>query len=193
MSTETTNMLQLPVAVGLDGTESVWVIQGGTDKRTTAGALAVGGDIQANAPVLLAEPYGFLLSGRVLTGTPDVVVLTDNGVGTTFVISLNGPGVAQLVSEPRTVTAAGNVTVADDDLAIYMRQTVAAAVDILLPAAADKVGPVYISDANGVAAANNFRIVPNGAETIVGLSEYLINVDYMSLNLRPVSGVGWLL
>lgn len=40
MSTETTNMLQLPVVTGLDGTESVWVIQGGTDKRCTISQIA---------------------------------------------------------------------------------------------------------------------------------------------------------
>lgn len=40
MSTASTNMLQLPVATGLDGTESVWVVQGGMDKRATTAQIA---------------------------------------------------------------------------------------------------------------------------------------------------------
>lgn len=194
MSTASTNMLQLPVATALDGSESAWIIQGGTDKRTTTGTLvAQAAHIPQDAQFVLLTSNFFLPSARVLAGTSGVVVLTDNGAGSTVVISLNAAGVAQLISAPRTVTAAGNVTVAATDLAIYMQQTAPQAVDILLPAAASKIGPVYVVDANGVAAANNFRLVPNGAETIVGLPEYFINANYMSLNLRPVSGQGWVL
>lgn len=40
MSITTTNMLQLPVATGLDGTEYVWIVQGGTDKRATTAQIA---------------------------------------------------------------------------------------------------------------------------------------------------------
>lgn len=194
MSTETTNMLQLASAVALDGTESVWVVQGGTDKRTTVSLLInTAIDIPLTTQFVLLVPSAFFPAARVLAGTSGIVLLTDGGAGANVTISLNAAGVAQLISAPRTVTAAGNVTVATTDLAIYMRQTVAAAVDILLPTAASKIGPVYIADANGVASANNFRIVPNGAETIVGLTQYFINANYMSLNLRPVSGVGWVL
>lgn len=194
MSTASTNMLQLPVATALDGAESAWVVQGGADKRTTIGSIvaAASGIPQAAEFVLLASNF-FLPSARVLAGTAGIVVLTDNGAASTVVISLNAAGVAQLISAPRTVTAAGNVTVATTDLSIYMRQTVPQAVDILLPAASSKIGPVYVCDVNGVAAANNFRLVPNGAETIVGLTEYLINTNYMSLNLRPIAGQGWVL
>lgn len=194
MSTASTNMLQLPVATALDGSEDMWVVQGGVDKRTSTGTLvAQAADIPQDAQFVLLTSNFFLPSARVLTGTSGIVVLTDNGAGSSVVVSLNAAGVAQLISAPRTITVAGNVTVADDELAIYMRQTVAQAVDILLPPAADKIGPVYVCDVNGVAAANNFRLVPDGSETIVGLTEYLINANYMSLNLRPVSGVGWVL
>lgn len=194
MSTASTNMLQLPVASGLDGSESVWVVQGGTDKRTTTGTIAAEGqDLPTNAPFLVSEVYGFLPSSRVLTGTTGIVILTDNGVGSTLVISLNAAGISQLITAPRTITVAGDVTVAASDVAIYMRQTVAQAVNIILPAAASKTGPVFVCDANGVAASNNFTLVPNGAETIVGLSSYAIDANYMSLNLRPISGVGWVL
>lgn len=187
-------MLQLAPATGLDGSESVWIVQGGVDKRATIGEIvAEAADIPQGAEFVLLASNFFLPSARVLTGTAGIVVLTDNGAGSTVVLSLNAAGVAQLISEPRIITAAGDVTVADDDLAIYMQQTVPQAVDILLPPSADKTGPVYICDANGVSGANNFRLVPDGAETIVGLTEYFINANYMSLNLRPVSGQGWVL
>lgn len=194
MSTASTNMLQLPVAVALDGSEDIWIVQGSTDKRTTLGdVVAEAADIPVGAEFVLLATNFFLPSARVLTGTSGIVVLTDNGASSTVVISLNAAGVAQLISAPRTVTAAGNVTVAATDLAIYMRQTVAQAVDIILPAASSKIGSLYVCDANGVAAANNFRLVPNGTETIVGLTEYLINTNYMSVNLRPIAGQGWVL
>ena len=188
-----TNMLQLPPVSGLDGSEWVWTVQGGTDKRATTGDLV---DAAAGIPqsqYVLLSPNGFLTESRTLTGTSGTVVLTDNGAQSTVVISLNAAGVFQLITAPRTITAAGAVTVADDDVAIYMRQTVAQAVAINLPAATDKIGPVFISDANGVASGFNFTLTPNGAETIVGLSTYALTNDYQSVLLRPIAGVGWIL
>jgi hypothetical protein len=192
MTTASTNMLQLPVATGIDGSESLWIVQGGTDKRTLVADVATAAQgIPTDAQFLLLTPNGFLTASRTLTGAPGIVLLTDNGAGSTVVVSLVGSGVAQLVSAPRTVTAAGDVIVDEDDLAIYMRQTVAAAVDIELPFASDKNGPVFVSDVNGVAASFNFRIVGAGAETINGQAEWLIDANYGSVNLRPVPGVGY--
>lgn len=57
MSTETDNMLQLPVVTGLDGTEWCWVVQGGTDKRATTAqiaSLATGGGAFA-VPIIVTD------------------------------------------------------------------------------------------------------------------------------------------
>lgn len=57
MSTVSTNMLQLPVVTGLDGTEWCWVVQGGTDKRATTAqvaSLATGGGAFAQ-PVIIDD------------------------------------------------------------------------------------------------------------------------------------------
>lgn len=189
-----TNMLQLPPVSGLDGSEWIWTVQGGTDKRATTGDLVdAAAGIPLDSQFVLLSPNGFLPASRTLTGTAEIVVLTDNGANSTVVISLNAAGVAQLITEPRVITAAGAVVVADDDVSIYMKQAVAEAVDINLPFADDKVGPVFVADVNGVSSSFNFRLVPAGAETINGLTEYFLNNNYMSLNLRPVSGVGYTL
>lgn len=195
MSTTTTNMLQLPAAVGVDGSDTLWIVQGGTDKYATVELLVqAASDVPLNAEFVLLSSNAFLPSSRVLEGTAGIVILTDNGAGSNVVISLDGPGVAELITESRIVTAAGNVTVADDDLSIFMEQTVPQAVDIILPLSEDKEGPVYIGDVNGVALANNFRVVvTGGVQTVGGLSEYLINANYMAMELRPVPGVGYVL
>lgn len=189
-----TNMLQLPPVSGLDGSEWVWTVQGGTDKRATTGDLVdAAAGIPLDSQFVLLSPNGFLPASRTLTGTAGIVILTDNGANSTVVVSLNAAGVAQQITEPRVITAAGNVTVANSDLSIYMRQTAPQAVDIILPLASAKIGPLFVGDVNGVSTAFNFRLVPSGAETINGLTEYFLNNNYMSLNLRPVSGVGYTL
>lgn len=141
MSTITTNMLQLPVVTGLDGSEWIWVVQGGTDKRAQIAQITVGAGESA-----------------------------------------------------RYITEAGNVTVGDGNTAIFMTQDIPEAVDIILPLAQDKIGNVYVGDALGVSTSFPFRIVvEGGVQTIVGLSEYSLNNNYMSVVLRPIPGVGYAL
>lgn len=67
----TTNIPQLPLAVFLDGTELVWIVQGGaTDKRTTTGAIA---DLAAGI-----TPAG-ALTQRAITSAGNLPILsTDN-------------------------------------------------------------------------------------------------------------------
>lgn len=67
MSTVSTNMLQLPVAVAVDGSEWMWIVQGGTDKRVPVGVVMGGG--------------GGSLISRVITAAGNVTVGdTDNQI-----------------------------------------------------------------------------------------------------------------
>lgn len=63
------NILQLPVALPLDGSEVVWVVQGGTDKRTTTadiGNTATG--FVPTSLIIETPPTGGLAGGGPLTG-----------------------------------------------------------------------------------------------------------------------------
>jgi hypothetical protein len=91
-------MLQLPVATGLDGTESAWVVQGGTDKRCTTAqiaALAGGGTFADWIIVTAAGPYDVPDSAlKVLinkTDGADVVLgLIADKVGAVTIVAAQG-------------------------------------------------------------------------------------------------------
>jgi hypothetical protein len=91
----------------------------------------------------------------------------------------------------RTITAAGAITVATTDQIILVAKTVAAATIINLPAAASFLSDeLFIKDLNGVCATNNFTVTPNGAETIDGLTTYLMLDNYAHLYLGKKTN-GW--
>jgi hypothetical protein len=93
----------------------------------------------------------------------------------------------------RNVTAAGAVTVdAVSDDTIFINKTVGAATTVNLPAAATRSGAIKIVDGKLDAATNNITITPNGAETIMGLSTYVIRFNGGSVSLSPrPDGAGW--
>lgn len=96
----------------------------------------------------------------------------------------------------RTHTAAGDVTVADDDDIIYVNKSSGAATGVALPAVAARSSkkPLTIVDAKGDASSNNITLTPNGAETIVGLATWVIDADYGKITLRPfAAGSKWLI
>lgn len=95
--------------------------------------------------------------------------------------------------DTRVVTAAGSVTVDEDtDDHILLNKTIGAATTVNLPAAATRTEGRHIKivDIKGDAASNNITITPDGAETIVGLSTWVIANNYGSVTLWPMSG-GW--
>jgi hypothetical protein len=98
----------------------------------------------------------------------------------------------------REVTAAGDITVVANDDIIGVNKTVGAATNVNLPAAADRISagsarPLIIKDVKGDADSNNITPVPDGSETIDGLSgaDWAIVSPRDSLKLYPVSG-GWI-
>lgn len=102
-----------------------------------------------------------------------------------FLIALGGgagqPG-AQVAGKAqkvgmRVVTAAGTVTVSDvDDCVVEINKTSGAATLVSLPAGV--AGRIFmIVDGKGDAASNNITISPNPPETIMGASNYVMNVN----------------
>jgi hypothetical protein len=89
------------------------------------------------------------------------------------------------------VTAAGDVTVQPNDGLIILNKTVGAATNVILPAAATKVGRVKVVDWKGDSDVNNVTFVPNGSEKIQGLSGWKLAGQGASVVLDPISGLGY--
>jgi hypothetical protein len=89
------------------------------------------------------------------------------------------------------VTAAGDVTVQPNDGLIILNKTVGAATNVILPAAANKVGRVKVVDWKNDSDVNNVTFVPNGSEKIQGLSGWKLAGQGASVILDPISGLGY--
>jgi hypothetical protein len=89
------------------------------------------------------------------------------------------------------VTAAGDVTVQPNDGLIILNKTVGAATNVILPAAATKVGRVKVVDWKNDSDVNNVTFVPNGSEKIQGLSGWKLAGQGASITLDPISGLGY--
>ena len=97
----------------------------------------------------------------------------------------------------RQVTAAGAVTVdpTTDDI-VEVNKTVGEATTVNLPLASARASgrSIKIVDGKGDASSNALTITPAGADTIVGLSTYVINFDRGSVDLLPnFNEDGWLI
>lgn len=96
---------------------------------------------------------------------------------------------AGLGLEARVVAAAGGIAVATSDIAIIVRQTVAAAVTATLPAVPATNQLVIVKDGAGVAAANNITIDGNG-NTIDGAATVAISSNY-GVERLLFDGISW--
>ena len=80
MANET--MLDLPVAQSLGGTESVWIVQGGTDRRTTTGDIA-----SLAGSIIQTLPVTEVTSGTTYAAAPsDVLIAIELGAPATFTV-----------------------------------------------------------------------------------------------------------
>lgn len=84
-------ILDLPVAIGIDGEEWVPLVQGGTTKRIQTGTIASFPD--NDGAFVLVSASSSLSSSRVLTAESGVTTVTDAGVGTTITVGLAANGV----------------------------------------------------------------------------------------------------
>lgn len=92
----------------------------------------------------------------------------------------------------RVVTAAGAVTVTNADDIVLINKTVGAPTTVNLAAAATFTRPIKIVDLKGDAGTNPITIDPNGAETIVGLSTWVIGNNQGSIEITAnPTGTGW--
>lgn len=92
----------------------------------------------------------------------------------------------------RRITAAGAVTVTATDDVIAIAQTVGAAITVNLPASPETGRSYSIKDGKGDALTNNITVEPDGAGTIDGAGNFVINVNYGSVDVTW-DGVQWLI
>ncbi|MCK1543264.1 hypothetical protein IVB12_15215 [Bradyrhizobium sp. 179] len=94
----------------------------------------------------------------------------------------------------RKVTAAGDVTITNDDAdVIVIAKTVGAATAVLLPDPSTATKPFRIVDGKYDAATNNITVTSAGtAKKIMGGAAYIIDSNGASITLTPLAdGTGW--
>lgn len=132
----------------------------------------------------------------VLTPQPsslatDYVVVFDAATGEYFKLSLVQLAASVQAAPPTFLTSAGTYTVTDE-MTLLINRDVAAAADIQLPPALSRNGaPIVIKDYAGNAATYNSTILPDGEETIDGLTGLPINANGGGYKLVPISTGGW--
>lgn len=90
-------------------------------------------------------------------------------------------------------TTSGDVNVAAADGVIVLNKASGAVTNVNLPLAANKIGPVLVTDLKGDAGTNNITITPTSPETIQGQATFTLAANGASLFLRPVSGIGYVI
>lgn len=133
-----------------------------------------------------------LTSERVLTGTANQVIITDNGAGSTVVLSLpqsiattssvqfggvynNGPA-----RDRRVASAAGNYTVLNTDNYIAKTGITGGGDTVTLPAASGIAAGtrITIKDASMTAATNNLTVARTGGDTIdLAAASFVLDID----------------
>lgn len=137
----------------------------------------------------LGLDYSNLVELAAYDPTQKLFAVIDRATGLWNKVSL-----ASILSGSQTVqivTAAGDVTVQPNDGLIILNKTVGAATNVILPAAASKVGRVKVVDWKGDSDVNNVTFVLNGAELIQGLASWKLAAPNTSIDLTPIPGLGY--
>lgn len=137
--------------------------------------------------------FGFYVGGGfyqiVVVAGIDTKTLRYVGIGLA-----QGSDVITSGTVERLVTAAGTVTVTNDDAdVILINKTVGAATSVLLPDPSTTTKKVRIVDRKYDAATNNITLTSAGtSKTIMGGSSYVIDSNGGSIELLPLDdGSGW--
>lgn len=177
----------LPIAVSLDGSEIVPIVQGGTTKRTTIGAISTFPVSDVSFVVATDSPG--LSGSRRLFGETGVVTVTDNGPLSTIVIGIN-PDYPVTLYPPTFVNGVTNYDVLGSDTYLICN-TASGALTINLQALSQRTRPLYVTCVN--ASTNHVTLMPNGSDLIVGQSSISLSDDFQSFWLYPFSTTSWLL
>lgn len=104
--------------------------------------------------------------------------------------SIRGP----LRYDTYKLVTSGNYTVVNESI-VVVNKTVGAATTITLPASLSASPPsvreVIVQDAKGDAGTNNITVVPAGADTINGLTSYVILANYGRVSFADAGGGNW--
>lgn len=207
----------LPVAISLTGAESVPIVQGGTTKRTTVGAIVEATSFPTSGiPFVLAADGG--LSGqRILAPESTVTTVTDGGAGSTITVGIAAHGVTNAkLAQMAAMTVKANVTagtanaadvaIAAFIAALYAPVVIASAgpyavpidatfivinktdgANVVLPALASKIAPVTIVAAQGTA--HPFNVTLTDGTIIGSLATYPFSGDYQAATFSPVTAL----
>ena len=93
-----------------------------------------------------------------------------------------------------SLTAVSSTVNVTKDFYYYDINTEGGTVTINLPSASGIQGATFvITDANGTAAVNNATIVPNGSDTIIGSSSFVLNTNNQSVTIHSDGTSKWII
>lgn len=109
-----TTILNLPIALSLDGSEYVPVVQAGTTKRVQAAELSAG-SIVGNLPYVMASSASGLAGARKLAGQ-GVIAVTDGGSGANITVSLPSCGFSVIGNSTNVTSSASYISGTTDQV-----------------------------------------------------------------------------
>lgn len=183
-----TIITNLPVAISLDGSEEVPIVQGGTTKRTTVGS--IGTFPQDSASFIMAVATPGLVGSRAIAVQGGVLSGTDGGAGSTFTIGVvtNGIGNAQF-RQSAALSVVGNAGVAEANVA-----DISGATDQILRVAGNGLSLAFgsIDLSKSASVGSSLLGVTNGGSGAASFTAYSVLCGGTTSTgaLQNVSGVG---
>lgn len=156
--------------------------------------------VQGSGPITVGKANGIFTIGYSVAGYPTLnpvfdptskeVLVFDPTTGLFWNITVANLFASLSAGSVRTITAAGDVTVAPTDTYIRLNKTIAATSNVNLPTSASRSGvDLVIKDVKGNAASFNFAVKCSGTEDVDGITAgaggYLGIMNFQSMTLRP--------